>query len=175
MKPISRLFIVVAGIALASGAAGAQQIDDAKRTRNRVQLAQLLDDAGPGVNMSFQRSTGQPYNYSGLLTTGLTHAESFDVVFGVSDVDTYMLKAYPKYKGGYVNVDKAKDPAALMRALLNLSFRTFLFWGIDNEGDVFVAYTFTLESGFPEEAIKVVLRSIVIHDKFFGELRPLIE
>lgn len=175
MKPISRLVIAVAGIAFAAGAAGAQQIDDAKRTSNRVKLAQLLDDAGPDVNISFRRSTTQPYNYSGELTTGLTHAESFEIVFGVTDVDTYSLKAYPKYKGGYVNVDKAKNPAALMRALLRLSSRTFLFWGVDNEGDAFAAYTFTLESGFPEEAIRVVLRSIVIHDRFVGELRSLID
>jgi hypothetical protein len=40
---------------------------------------------------------------------------------------------------------------------------------------VFNGYTFTLESGFPEDAIRVVLRSIVNSDKFIGELRPFID
>ena len=40
---------------------------------------------------------------------------------------------------------------------------------------MFTAYTFTLESGFPDEAIKVVLRSIVNSDKFVGEMRPFID
>jgi hypothetical protein len=31
---------------------------------------------------------------------------------------------------------------------------------VDDVSDMFAAYAFTLESGFPEEAIKVVLRSI---------------
>jgi hypothetical protein len=62
-----------------------------------------------------------------------------------------------------------------MRLLLRLSDRAFLFWGIDSAGDVFTGYTFTLESGFPEESIKVVLRSIVNSDQFVGEMKPMID
>ena len=62
-----------------------------------------------------------------------------------------------------------------MRLLLRLSDRAFLYWGADESGDVFTGYTFTLESGFPEEAIKIVLRSIVNSDKFVGEMRPFID
>ena len=36
----------------------------------------------------------------------------------------------------------------------------FLYWGADDTRDVFAGYTFTLESGFPSEAIIVVLRSL---------------
>jgi hypothetical protein len=50
-----------------------------------------------------------------------------------------------------------------------------LFWGADETGDVFTGYTFSLESGFPDEAVKIVLRSIVNSDKFIGELRPFID
>jgi hypothetical protein len=41
--------------------------------------------------------------------------------------------------------------------------------------DVFAGFTFTLESGVPEEAIKVVIRSIPLLDPSVGELKPLIE
>jgi hypothetical protein len=68
-----------------------------------------------------------------------------------------------------------KDREGLMRLLLRLSDRAFLFWGADEAGDVFTGYTFTLESGFPDESIKIVLRSIVNSDKFIGELRPFID
>ena len=43
--------------------------------------------------------------------------------------------------------------------LLHLSAHNFLHWGVDDASHVFAAYAFTLESGFPEEAIKEVLRS----------------
>jgi hypothetical protein len=59
--------------------------------------------------------------------------------------------------------------------LLRLSDRAFLFWGADETGDIFTGYTFTLESGFPEEAISIVLKSIVNSDKFVGEMRPLLD
>jgi hypothetical protein len=62
-----------------------------------------------------------------------------------------------------------------MTKLLVYNSENFLYWGADDAGDVFAAYTFTLESGFPSEGIVVVLRSLRIQDKFVGELRPLIE
>jgi hypothetical protein len=40
---------------------------------------------------------------------------------------------------------------------------------------VFTGYTFTLESGFPDEAIKIVLSSIKNSDQFVGEMRPSID
>lgn len=62
-----------------------------------------------------------------------------------------------------------------MRLLLRLSDKAFLFWGMDEADDVFTGYTFTLESGFPKEAIRVVLRSILNSDKFVGEMRPFLD
>jgi hypothetical protein len=62
-----------------------------------------------------------------------------------------------------------------MRKLLQLSDEAFLFWGMDASSDVFAGYTFTLESGFPEEAVTVVLRSIRNSDKFVGDMRPSID
>jgi hypothetical protein len=153
----------------------AQQDNEAARNRTRESLAQLLDKAGPSVNISFSQSQKQPFNYVGQLRQGLANAESFEIVISVTPKDTIGFRIYPHYKNGYINVDKVNDRAALMRLLLRLSDRAFLFWGADELGDVFTGYTFTLESGFPEEAINIVLRSIVNSDKFVGEMRPILD
>ena len=50
-----------------------------------------------------------------------------------------------------------------MRRLLYYSDQNFLFWGADDTADVFCGYTVTLESGFPSDAIVVILRSIKQH------------
>ena len=62
-----------------------------------------------------------------------------------------------------------------MRKLLNLSDHNFLFWGADDTGDVFAGYTFTLESGFPDKAIEIVLYSIAPLDQYVGQMRPFID
>lgn len=157
------------------GSVYCQQDDPAARIRTRERLAALLEKAGPDLHMTFSQSQKQPFNYICSLRTGLVNAESFEVVVSVSPKDTIAFRIYPHYNKGYVNVDRVKDPVAFMRLLLRLSDRAFLYWGADESGDIFTGYTFTLESGFPEDAIKIVLRSIVNSDKFIGELRPSID
>lgn len=152
-----------------------QQKDLAERLRTREQVGQLLDRLGPIVHVNFRQSDKQPFDFAGLLKEGLTHAASFEIVVGVTENKTLSFRIYPRYKGGYINVDNVKNRAGLMRQLLRLSDSAFLFWGIDPSGDVFTGYTFTLESGFPEEAIRIVLRSIVNSDKFIGEMKPMID
>jgi hypothetical protein len=152
-----------------------QQDDEGVRNRTRQQLAELLEKAGPAVNVSFTQSEKQPYNYVGTLKTGLVNTESFEIVISVTPKETIGFRVYPHYKNGYINVDKVRDRPSLMRLLLRLSDRAFLFWGADEAGDIFTGYTFTLESGFPDEAIKIVLRSIVNSDKFIGEMRPFLD
>ena len=152
-----------------------QQDDVAVRNRTRDQLAKLLEKAGPDIKVVFSQSQKQPYNYVGSLKTGLVNAESLEIVISVTPKETIGFRIYPHYKNGYINVDKARDRAALMRVLLRLSDRAFLFWGADEAGDIFTGYTLTLESGFPEEAISIVLRSIVNSDKFVGEMRPFLD
>jgi hypothetical protein len=149
-----------------------QQDKEANRVRTREMLGQLLEKAGPDIKVSFGQSQKQPFNYVGTLKTGLANAESFEIVISVTPNDTIGFRVYPHYGNGYINIDKVKDGAALMKLLLRLSDRAFLFWGADDAGDIFTGYTFTLESGFPEEALKVVLSSIVNSDKFIGEMRP---
>jgi len=175
---MKRTFAIVLFIlsTLSVPAVYAQQDDEAAaRIRTRDQLAALLEKTGAEINVDFKQSQKQPFNYVGSLWAGLVNTESFEIVISVTAKDTIGFRIYPHYNKGYINVDKVKDRAGLMRLLLRLSDRAFLFWGADESGDIFTGYTFTLESGFPEEAIRIVLRSIVNSDKFVGEMRPFID
>ena len=174
---MKRTFAIVLFIftTITVGSVYGQQDDPAARIRTRERLAALLEKSGPDLHVTFTQSQKQPFNYVGSLRTGLVNADSFEIVISVTPKDTIGFRIYPHYNKGYINVDKVKDPSAFMRLLLRLSDRAFLYWGADEAGDVFTGYTFTLESGFPEEAIKIVLRSIVNSDKFIGELRPSID
>jgi hypothetical protein len=174
---MKRTFVIVLFIltTISVSAAYGQQDDEAVRNRTRERLAQLLEKSGPGINVTFSQSEKQPYNYVGTLRAGLVNADSFEIVISVTPKETIGFRIYPHYNKGYINVDKARDRAGLMRLLLRLSDRAFLFWGADEAGDVFTGYTFTLESGFPDEAINIVLRSIANSDKFVGEMRPFID
>lgn len=175
MKQILLCMLFVMTITLGVPAAYGQKDDEAVRIKTRTQMAALLEKAGPAINVTFRQSQKQPFNYTGSLKTGLVNAQSFEIVISVTAKDTIGFRIYPHYNDGYINIDKARNPSGLMRLLLRLSDRTFLYWGADESGDVFTGYTFTLESGFPEEAIRIVLRSIVNMDKFIGELRPNVD
>ena len=138
-------------------------------------MSKVLDKAGPIIGTSFRRSTKQPFNFVGVLNTGLANTESFEIVIGVTNSETIGFRVYPHYAGGYINVDKVKNNIGMMRKLLQLSDTGFFYWGTDPSNDVFAGYTFTLESGFPEDALVVVIRSIPNLDKFVGDLRPFVD
>ncbi len=166
-------FAVLCFFLIAPLAAKAQ---DTARDDTRTQLGQLLQTAGArdDVNVSFSQSTKNPYNFIGLMTTGLTYSDSLEIVISVSKSNTIGFRVYPHYKGGYINLGRAKNPNALMRKLLYFGDQNFLFWGADDTSDVFSGYSITLESGFPAEAITIVLRSIRNTDTFVGQVTPYI-
>ena len=105
----------------------------------------------------------------------MKNVDNLEIVVSVTKSDTIGFRIYPHYKGGYINLGKARDANGLMRRLLYYSDQNFLFWGADDTADVFCGYTVTLESGFPADAIVVILRSIKNTDKFVGEMRPFID
>jgi hypothetical protein len=147
---------------------------DAERDATRAKLATLLTRVGArsDVNTTFSQSTKNPYNFIGSMTSSLVNSQSLEIVISVTKSQTIGFRVYPHYKGQYINLGRAKDPSGLMRSLLRLSDDNFLFWGADDTADVFSGYTITLESGFPEDAITIVMRSIRNTDKFVGQLRP---
>jgi hypothetical protein len=141
----------------------------------REKLRALLDVTGPKINIAFRQSDKQPYNFVGVLKTGLTNADSFEIVISVSAQDTIHFRIFPHYNDAYLNIDKVRNPEGLMRHMVRFSDQNFLFWGADGSGDVFAGYNFTLESGFPEASIGVVLKSIAKLDEFVGQMRPEID
>jgi hypothetical protein len=166
--------VIVFAVLTCASSAKAQ---DAERDATREQVRQVLNSAGArsDVNITFQQSTKNPYNFFGSATSGLKNAASLEVIVSVTKSNTIGFRVYPHYRGGYINLGKARDQSGLMRRLLYLSDQNFLFWGADDTGDVFCGYTVTLESGFPRDAIIVVLRSIHNTDTFVGELRPFFD
>jgi hypothetical protein len=170
-----RLASVLAFLLLASSAL--TQDSDSERDATREKLATLLADDGKltDIKAPFRQSTKEPYNFIAEMKGGFASVDSLEVVLRVTTNDTISVRVYPHYKHGYINLEKVKDKSGLMQRMLNLSDRNFLFWGADDTSDVFCGYSFTLESGFPEKAITVVLRSIRNTDKFIGQLRPFID
>lgn len=152
---------------------GQQTSNETARLRTRDQLTQLLDTVGPVIGVAFRQSQKNPFNYIGTMQ-GLTNADSLEIVISVTKSETIGFRIYPHYKGGYINVNDASDRVGLMKQLLLMSDQNFLFWGADSDGDVFAGYTVTLESGFPNEAMRIVLRSIRNLDKFVGDMTPSI-
>jgi len=166
----------LAALSPASSAVGpAQAAGEESRVATREKLRKVLDDFGPVIHVEFRQSQRQPFNFVGVMTQGISNSEGLEIVIGVTARETIGFRIYPHFKGGYINVDKVKDSNALMRQLLQLSDQAFMFWGMDSTGDVFAGYTITLESGFPEAAIRVVLNSIHNLDKFVGDMRPSID
>ena len=149
--------------------------ETATRDATREKLRTLLAGEGPKINVAFRQSDKQPYNFVGILSTGLTNADSFEIVISVSDQQTIHFRIFPHYKGAYLNVDKASNSAALMRQMVRFSDKNFLFWGADDTFDIFAGYNFTLESGFPDASIRVVLNSIVKLDPYVGEMKGSID
>jgi hypothetical protein len=147
---------------------------DAERDATRSKLGTLLTRVGQrsDVNTTFTLSTKNPYNFIGSMTSGMVNAQSLEIVILVTKQNTIDFRIYPHYKDNYINLGRAKDQVGLMRTLLRMSDDNFLFWGADDSADVFCAFTVTLESGFPEDALTVVLRSIKNQDKYVGQLRP---
>ncbi|HEY6233692.1 MAG TPA: hypothetical protein VIW69_01145 [Candidatus Elarobacter sp.] len=172
MRLLRTVPLLFAMVLLGSPAASAQSDRDA----TREQVRQVLTTAGQrsDVNVTFRQSTKNPYNFVGSMT-GLRNVDNLEIVVSVTKSDTIGFRIYPHYKGGYINLGKARDASGLMRRLLYYSDQNFLFWGADDTADVFCGYTVTLESGFPSDAIVVILRSIKNTDKFVGEMRPYID
>jgi len=183
MKRLIRSAIIVASATFGAGvvldptpAAAQTKETQAERDATREELRAILASVGPrdDVAIAFRQSTQNPYNFVGN-ATGLANSDSLEVVISVTEYKTISFRVYPHYHGGYINLNWAKDRAGLMRKLLGYNDTNFLFFGADDTSDVFAGYTFTLESGFPNEAVTIVLRSLRNQDKYVGEMRPLID
>jgi hypothetical protein len=176
-----QVFATLFAIALVAPTAAVGQTPaetpDPQRDVTREQVRDVLASAGrlPDVNISFRQSTKQPYNFVGDITTGLSNADSFEVVVSITRLSVVRFFVYPHYNGSYINTKKARYPSGLKDKLLYFTDQNFLYWGADETNDVFCGFTFTLESEFPKESFVAVLRSIRNTDRFVGQLRPFID
>ncbi len=175
LPQMKQVFFFLLLVLMTTIVAAGQTPAEAARIKTREQLGQVLDKVGPHLKISFRQSQKEPFNFVGVLREGLTNAESFEVVIGVTTDQTIGFRIFPHYNSAYINVDKVKNSLGLMRQLLRLSDTNFLYWGADQGGDIFAGYTFTLESGFPEAAITIVLRSIPKLDEFVGRMKPNVD
>ena len=173
--PKAKLVIFTLLLICAPAVFAQNQDANASREKTRERLSSLLARVGPTVKVDFQPSQKSPFVFSGLMKEGLKNSDSFEVVISVTTNETISFRIFPHYKGGYINIDKARNTTQLLRQLVQYNQKTFLFWGADDTGDIFTGYTFTLESGFPDEAIRIVLGSIKNSDQFIGEMRPSID
>jgi hypothetical protein len=178
---MSRAWVLVACLSIltATGliwppqSASAQSAQQRDATRERLRAA--LAVSGPKIGVHFQQSTKNPYNFTSSKTTNLKNEDSLEITVSVTKSNTVSLRVYPHYKGGYINLDRVQDQAKFARHLLYMSDQNFLFWGVDDTNDTFCGFTITLESGFPDAALDIVVRSIPNTDKFVGQLRPYID
>jgi len=164
--------LVTALLVGAVSTAWAQDGDrDATRDRTRSALRQI----GPKLGVTFQQAQANPYNFSASMTDNISEAQSMEIIVMVGKNDILTVRVFPHVSGNkYINVDRAANSTGLMRKLLANNAGDFFHWGMDDVYDVFAEFTFTLESGFPEEALDVVLRSVELLDKKVGEMELLI-
>jgi hypothetical protein len=175
MRSLKKWMVAVAVISfLLGGQAFAQQ---EKNTRDQIrrQLGQLLDSVGPKINIVFRQHQETQWTYVGILTERLIYANRMEVYLVVDDKENISFEIFPLYNNKYINLDKVKDSGGLMRRMLKMNYNGFFYWGADKENDIFAGFTITLESGFPAEAIEMVLKSVHNLDKTVGEWRPLID
>jgi hypothetical protein len=175
MKIPDMIRLLICAAILATAPAVYSQETDAVRDKTRERLSALLQRVGPDMNVSFKPSSKSAFVFTGVMRDGLKNVDQFEIVISVTTKETIGFRVFPHYKGAYINIDKARNPTQLLRKLAQLNDSTFLFWGADDSGDVFTGYTFTLESGFPDKAIEIVLSSIRNSDQFVGEMRPSID
>jgi hypothetical protein len=176
MKRAITVGVIAMALACAGPSVTLAQQDQTQAQREAVQkanvarLGQFLAANGQTVHITFHQSEKVFSNYAGELKQGLKYCDSLEVVINAAEDNTIRVLVYPHVDGHYLNIDKARDSTDLMKQMLHFNNDNFMYWGADKDNDVFARYTITLESGFPDEAMKVVLYSIVSNDLYAQQL-----
>lgn len=167
MRTIPAVGLWAALMLSGAGATDAQTDPVAFRKATYNRLWALVKGYAPGLNYRVY-PVDDPYSILLFYEKDLRYTRRFEIYVTVTREQTIGFRIYPL---GYFNLYKETgDPDGLMKELLRLSDEGFFYWAADDDEDVFAAYTFTLESGFPEEAIKVVIRSIPLIDASVGDI-----
>lgn len=156
-----------------AGATYAQTDPVAFRKATYDRLWTLVKGYARGLKYDGPYTVDDPYQILLFYDKDLRYTTRFEIFITVTREQTIVFRIYPI---GYINLYKdTRDSDGLMQKLLRLSDNGFFYWAADDEEDIFAGYMFTLESGFPEEAIKVVIRSIPLIDPSFGDMRQFFD
>ena len=173
-----RLALVCHGCALVLSASAlrplpAQSPADSVQAVTLDKLKTVIASFEPARQIRWVRAKG-PFDLEGFYDKGLKWSSRLEIYIAVTHQATIWLRVYPQYYGHHINVNRVHDPNGLMQQMLRFSYHNFFFWGLDDNLDAFAGYQFTLESGFPEESVKEVLKSIPLIDGSVGDLTPFI-
>lgn len=154
---------------------GAQADVDAVRRQTFDRLWGLVRPYGSSLHYRVYGMQHDPFTIEAFYDKDLHYAARFEVYISITRQQTIQFRIYPQVSGQHINLDSLSKPDSLMETVLRFSDKGFFFWAVDENLDVFAGYTFTLESGFPDEAIKEVLRSIPLLDSSVGVLNRFTE
>jgi len=168
-----RLGLALALTATCLRSVSAQSPADSVQAATLDRLKAVIAQYEPARDIRWIRASG-PFDLEGYFDKGLHWASRFEIYITVTHQGTIWLRVYPQYYGHHINLNRVHDPSGLMQKMLQMSYHNFFFWGLDDNVDAFAGYEFTLESGFPEEAVKEVIKSIPLIDESVGDLTPYI-
>jgi hypothetical protein len=89
-----------------------------------------------------------------------SNAERIDLYIELRQDKTLVLSAYPTLRGKYFNVSRALDREKLFQKLLEINFRSFATFFLDEQGDVGVRFTFTTEDSLGYDAFSVTVSEV---------------
>jgi hypothetical protein len=170
MRAILAAALCASLTATGSESLAAQADSDTVRVATRQKLEALLAAYPLAREMQFQRSAKEPFNIAGSYSRGLRYVSTFEIVWNVTTKQTIGLRIYPHWNGAYINLTKFQSRGSFMESLLHDANGGFFHWAVDPSLDVFAGFTFTLESGFPDDAIREVILSIPLLDGTVGKL-----
>jgi hypothetical protein len=159
----------IALAAIATPPLAAQSVGDSMQAAATQDLKALIATYEPARAIRWYRASNA-FDLDGFYDKGLHWSSRLEIYITVTRQSTIWLRVYPQYYGHHINLDHVHDPNGLMRQMLQFSYHNFFFWGLDDNLDAFAGYQFTLESGFPEEAVKEVIKSIPLIDGSVGDL-----
>jgi hypothetical protein len=175
---MDRAHVIRYRCALALAASGlqplaAQSAADSVQAVTLAKLKAVIASYQPAQGIRWYRAS-DPFDLDGFYDKRLHWASRLEIYITVTRQATIWLRVYPQYYGHHINLSRVHDPNGLMQQMLRFSYHNFFFWGLDDNRDAFAGYQFTLESGFPEEAVKEVIKSIPLIDESVGDLTPFI-
>ncbi|HZS62704.1 MAG TPA: hypothetical protein VFA43_25820 [Gemmatimonadaceae bacterium] len=153
---------------------GAQQsVNDSVQAATLAQLEGVIASYEPAKAIRWYRAN-DAFDLDGYYDKGLKWSNRLEIHITVTRQQTIWIRVYPQYYEHHINLDHVNNANGLMQQMLKMSYHNFFFWGLDDNRTAFAGYQFTLESGFPEAAVKEVIKSIPLIDGSVGDLTPFI-